>query len=238
MYLHIISVGGWCSLTQSLGLCFTVLLWTIQKFAILYIETSKCFAIAHLDFLLLIHSCSESSKPLCDGCHQWIAQRRGRYLSWELGRELPASLPPSTWYWYQWRKNTITTAKTKTNKHKNKKQRYWQRQRHSDLAPRAIDQTSVDCQLPVEQMFHLTFEKFLKIHLHKCWSQGAWTRNYAFFVSYVKLDQSIQFHLSFLNHYYLKHVANNSLKHNITYMSSLTTKEGKVKKAAVPPDSD
>ena len=152
-------MGGWWSLTQSLGLCLTVFLWTFQKFAIFYIETSKCFAIAHLNFLLLIHSCSESSKPLCDGCHQWIAQRRGRYLSWELGRELPASLPPSTWYWYQWRKNTITTAKTKTNKHKNKKQRYWQRQRHSDLTPRAIDQTSVDCQLPVEQMFHLTFEK-------------------------------------------------------------------------------
>ena len=75
------------------------------------------------------------------------------------------------------------------------------------------------------------FEKFLKIHLHKCWSQGAWTRNYAFFVSYVKLDQSIQFHLSFLNHYYLKHVANNSLKHNITYMSWLTTKEGKSKES-------
>ena len=117
---------------------------------------------SHLNFLLLIHSCSESSKPLCDGCHQWIAQRRGRYLSWELGRELPASLPPSTWYWYQWRKNTITTAKTKTNKHKNKKQRYWQRQRHSDLAPRAIDQTSVDCQLPVEQMFHLILKSFSK----------------------------------------------------------------------------
>ena len=51
MYQDIISVGGWRSLTQSLGLRLR-------------------FAIAHLNFLLLIHSRQESSKPLCDGCHQ------------------------------------------------------------------------------------------------------------------------------------------------------------------------
>ena len=60
---------------------------------------------------------------------------------------------------------------------------------------------------------------------------GSLNKKLCVFVSYVKLDQSIQFHLSFLNHYYLKHVANKSLKHNITYMSWLTTKEGKSKES-------
>ena len=90
-------------------------------------------------------------------------------ISW-LGTGSRITCIPPTIYYVLVSLTNIDKKKYNKNGKDNDKQiqEQKQRQRHSDLAPRAIDQTSVDCQLPVEQMFHLTLEKFLKIVLPTC----------------------------------------------------------------------